>query len=36
VISPHLLVICMRWHARVLPWAYKTNIFNGVIIVNQR
>jgi hypothetical protein len=24
-----------RWHARVLPRVYKTNIFNSVIIVNQ-
>jgi hypothetical protein len=24
-----------RWHARVLPWVYKTNTLNNIIIVNQ-
>jgi len=35
MISPHPLVLCTRWHARALSRAYKTNIFNSVIIVNQ-
>jgi len=36
IVSPYPLVLCTRWHDRALSRAYKTNIFNSVIIVNQR
>jgi len=31
-----LFYICTRWHAITLPRVYKTNIYNNIIIINQR
>jgi len=35
-IETWIVLLDSRWHARALSRAYEKNIYNGVIIINQR